>query len=336
MVPILVAFIPSVSVVKGKGLSWKQRLSGLDYLGQLLFTGVMISGVMAITFGGTQYTWNSGEIIGLFCCSGALILVLVIQQALAFLTSREAQLFPVKFLQSRLILSLFVLTSTAVCGTMVPIFLLPLYFQFILGSSALSAGVKLLPMVIFLIFFSVAGGITMGITGWYKPMYILGTAMVLTGSVLLSTITIDTTMAGVYGYSILTSSGVGIYMAIGYTVVQVKVEKHLAAAVAAFVSFSQAISAVISVSIADAVFFNRTIIGIEKLIPGYSNTELEALLAGNDSTLFNTLSPEMKQKVLDAIVYGISRTFYLPVAAGALGLLLSLTLSNERLQMKKN
>jgi hypothetical protein len=48
----------------------------MDYVGSILTMGAFVSGVMAVSFGGVTYEWNSGQTIGLFCCSGVLFILL--------------------------------------------------------------------------------------------------------------------------------------------------------------------------------------------------------------------------------------------------------------------
>jgi len=48
------------------GVPIKNRITEIDYIGTILIAGAFVSGVMAISFGGSVYAWNSGRIIGLF------------------------------------------------------------------------------------------------------------------------------------------------------------------------------------------------------------------------------------------------------------------------------
>lgn len=81
------------------------RAREMDYLGGILTVGAFISGVMAVSFGGITYPWNSGKIIGLFVCSGVLFILLGFQQTYTVLTSTTRRIFPVEFFKSRTILS---------------------------------------------------------------------------------------------------------------------------------------------------------------------------------------------------------------------------------------
>ncbi|KAL8979584.1 MAG: hypothetical protein Q9177_006103, partial [Variospora cf. flavescens] len=215
------------------GVPLKQRLLQLDYLGTILIIGAppkrpslireqYVSGVMAINFGGSIYEWNSGRIIGLFVTSGVLFILFGAQQGLTILTTIEQRIFPVEFLKSKIMLVLFVETACASTATFLPIYFIPLFFQFVRNDSALDAGVRLLPFVVFLVVVCVANGAIMSITGYYFPWYIAGGVFTLVGGALMYTVDNESSTARVYGYSILVAVGAGAFVQASFSVAQAK------------------------------------------------------------------------------------------------------------------
>lgn len=87
------------------GVSFMDRAREMDYVGGILTIGAFVSGVMAVSFGGITYPWNSGKIIGLFVCSGVLFILLGLQQVYTVLTTTSRRIIPVEFFKSRTILS---------------------------------------------------------------------------------------------------------------------------------------------------------------------------------------------------------------------------------------
>ena len=73
------------------------RAREMDYVGSVLTMGAFISGVMAVSFGGVTYEWNSGQIIGLFFCSGVLFILLGLQQVYAIFATTSRRVFLVEF-----------------------------------------------------------------------------------------------------------------------------------------------------------------------------------------------------------------------------------------------
>jgi hypothetical protein len=58
------------------GISLMDRAREMDYVRSVLTIGAFVSGVMAVSFGGVTYDWNSGQTIGLFCCSSVFFILL--------------------------------------------------------------------------------------------------------------------------------------------------------------------------------------------------------------------------------------------------------------------
>lgn len=104
-------------------VSQRQRFKELDWIGTLLIVGAFVSFVMALSYGGTVYPWNSGQIIALFVVSGVLFIALGFQQELAWFTSPARRIFPVVFLRSRTMLLLFALSACGGVGILVPLYM---------------------------------------------------------------------------------------------------------------------------------------------------------------------------------------------------------------------
>ncbi|KAL5343369.1 hypothetical protein BJX70DRAFT_353968 [Aspergillus crustosus] len=128
------------------------RAREMDVVGGILNIGAFVSGTMAISFGGITWAWRSARIIALFVCSGVLFLALGFQQVYALFTTVKRWIVPVEFSNSRTMLILLATTPAARTATFVPIFLIPLFFQFTRGDGAFDTGVRLLPFIVLYIF----------------------------------------------------------------------------------------------------------------------------------------------------------------------------------------
>ena len=140
---------------------------------------------MAISFGGAVYAWNSAQIIALFVVGAVVWIAFATQQYLAFFTTTKDRMFPVHFLKSREAILLFLLMATGATAAFVPIYYIPIYFQFTRGDSALQAAVRLLPFIFVLSACILAQGAFMSRTGYYKPWYVCGTILGIIGGVLM-------------------------------------------------------------------------------------------------------------------------------------------------------
>ena len=148
------------------GVSQRKRFAEIDYIGAILICCAFVSGIMAINFGGIVYAWSSVRIIGLFVTSGILFILFGIQQSFTIATTKDRRIFPIAFLKSRTMILLFASTAAATTLTLIPIYFIPLFFQFIRNSSVIGAGVHLLPFVCIMVSAVIANGAIMSSTGY--------------------------------------------------------------------------------------------------------------------------------------------------------------------------
>ena len=99
-------------------------------------------------------------------------------------------------------------------------YLLPLYFQSIRGASAISSGIRMLPLIIAMTIFSI--GAAGFITAMGMPMYIMliGAVLACIGSGLVHTLEINTAASHWIGYLILLGFGYGFTLQLGIIVGQ--------------------------------------------------------------------------------------------------------------------
>lgn len=306
---------------------WKE----MDFLGSLLLIGAFISGIMAISFGGILYAWSSGQIIACFVLSAVLFTIFGIQQELAIFTTPARRIFPVQFLRHRTMLILFAETSCAACGVVVPLYMIPLFFQFTRTDGALDAGVRLLPYICLMVFFCILNGAVLSKYGFYMPWYLFGGILLTIGAALMYTVKADSSDSTVYGYSTLVGIGIGVFVQAGFSVAQALVKPEEIPQVVGFISTAQVGGIALSIAVANSVFLNKAESGIAALLPDASAAEIQSAVTGVGSTLVNSLSDDLKAQVLDAIISAMSKAYIGVIAAGALAVVLSLFLKRERL-----
>ncbi|KAN0098976.1 MFS general substrate transporter [Hyaloscypha variabilis] len=315
------------------GVSLRDRAREMDYLGALLTVGAFVSGVMAVSFGGITYPWNSGKIIGLFCCSGVLFILLGLQQVYTVLTTTSRRIFPIEFFKSRTILILFCMTAAGGTAVFIPIYMIPIFFQFTRNDSALEAGVRLLPLIFLMIFTIITNGAVMSAYGVYMPWYTTGGIFTVIGGALMYTVDTSSSISRVYGYSVIIGLGTGMFAQASFSVAQAIVEPHLIASAVGFITCAQVSGVTIALAIANSVFLNKSQTGIEAILPGVPVAEIQAAIAGAGSQFVDSLSATVKLEVLEAIVSAMSKTYILVITAGSLVVVLSAFMKRERLFM---
>ena len=327
--PVYLFMLPNKDPRPGVPLT--DRAREMDYLGGLLTLGAFISGVMAVSFGGITYPWNSGKIIGLFVCSGVLFILLGLQQVYTIFTTTERRIFPIEFFKSRTILILFCVTAAGGTAIFIPIYMIPIFFQFTRNDSALEAGVRLLPLIFLMIFAVITNGAVMSAYGVYMPWYTVGGIFTVIGGALMYTIDTESSVSRVYGYSVILGFGVGMFAQASFSVAQAVVAPELIPSAVGFITCAQVTGVTIALAIANSVFLNQSQTGIEKILPGVPVAEIQAAIAGAGSQFVASLSEGVKLEVLKAIVSAMSKTYILIITGGSLVVVLSAFMKREKL-----
>lgn len=313
-----------------KETTFKQRAKGFDWAGAVLSIASIICLVMAINFGDALYPWKSGQIIGLFVASFVLLVVFGLQQRFSWLTTVEERMFPCHLLMIKEANLLFVAAACCNAAGFIPIYYIPIYFQFSRGDTALEAAVRLLPLIIVLSATILGQGYLMGKLGYYYPWYVVGGALLLAGNVLLSTIDVDTSIGAIYGYEILVAIGAGAFIQAGYATIQTVVAPVDTSYAIAFMMLAQFIGIVFGLSIGGAIFINEGLRSLRDLLPQISEAQLRGVLSGTSSNAVNVVPEELRDQTLKAIVESLKKLFIPAYVAAAVALLVSVFLKVSR------
>lgn len=178
----------------------------VDYIGAVLLVLACTPLLIALTLGGTSYSWGSPRIVGLFAFAAiALLIFLWVEMRMR---STDAiipfHLFRIHAFRIAVLAS-FVM-SMAFLGV---VMFMPLYMQVVQGISATGSGVSLLPLMAGVIFSSITCGRLVSRTGRYKPFLVGGTILFLVGVIALTYIGPDTTSRELSWRLLITGIGLG-------------------------------------------------------------------------------------------------------------------------------
>ena len=220
--------------------------------------------------------------------------------------------------------------SASVTVFFVPIYFIPLFFQFARNDSAIEAGVRLLPLVCLLIFAVILNGALMSKYGYYMPWYLVGSCLALIGSALMYTVKLDTSTSKIYGCTVLLGIGGAMYAQAGFAIAQVKVQPHEIPSAIGFISLAQIGGATIALAIANSVFLNQATNGILAIMSHKPRSVVQSAVSGAGSTFFQTLDPSVKTAVLGVVTQAISRIYILSITGAALSIVLAVFTSREK------
>ncbi|WP_262283280.1 MDR family MFS transporter [Micromonospora sp. MA102] len=186
---------------------FQRREHTVDWIG----AGLLVAGVscllLALSWGGNEYAWGSGVIIGLFVAGAVLGVLFVLQEARV----REP-ILPLRLFRS----PTFALANSAgfVLGLVMfgSIIFIPLYLQIVKGASPTKSGLLMLPMMAGIIFTSILTGRAMSRIGRYKWFPVAGATVLVAGMLLFRQLQVATSLWAAFGYMVVIGVGLGLCM----------------------------------------------------------------------------------------------------------------------------
>ncbi|CAJ0909369.1 16962_t:CDS:10 [Entrophospora sp. SA101] len=231
------------------------KLKRVDYYGTVMIMVATILLLLSLSWGGSQYAWNSAIIISLLCV-GALCFV-----AFGLIESKIA-LEPVA--PPHLFKNLNIVASFAVNFFHGMVFFgfiyyAPLYFQIVKGESATASGLELLPYILGVVFSSIIIGQLVSRTNVFsfRTICMFGAVLVVVGSGLITTWTETTERGPQIGYMLITGFGVGSIMQTTILLGQQIVSINDLAPTTALLLFFRFIGAVFGVAVIGTIFQNK-------------------------------------------------------------------------------
>jgi EmrB/QacA subfamily drug resistance transporter len=179
----------------------------VDYVG----AGLLVTGVSAIllatVWGGAEYPWGSGEVIGLFA-GGALLIGLFVAQELRV---RHPLIAPGLF-RDRVILSACLAGFSVGVAMFGAIMFVPLFVQGALGASATNSGVVLTPLMLALMLASVGSGQVIARTGRYRWALLSGPVVMGAGFAVLASLDESSGIGSAVIGTVVLGLGLGLLM----------------------------------------------------------------------------------------------------------------------------
>ncbi|KAH8799774.1 major facilitator superfamily domain-containing protein [Xylogone sp. PMI_703] len=331
--PVYLFALPSVRY-QGKETSARDVLKRFDYIGFILSAAAWVMFTVVFTFAGNVWPWNSGKTIASLVVLGILIMSYVVQQYFCIFTSSSTRSFPGHLLRSRTQILLAVATACTITSLYVPVYYIPIFFQFVESDTPLKAAVRLLPFVLVCVAVNLASGFFLSKLKYYQPLYIMsGVFITLGGSLYYVYLDPSSSAGAIYGISVLTAFGTGITLQIGYTVASLKAALNDVGNAISIQNLTQIGGTVCALVIAGQVFQNSAVRNLTRALSGYgfSSSTIRDAVAGSQSQLFEQLQGEVKEAALLAITKAIQEVFLLVISAGSVLIIVGMFMKTERL-----
>ncbi|MCX6003252.1 MAG: MDR family MFS transporter [Chloroflexi bacterium] len=225
----------------------------IDYwgLGTLILAVVPL--MLALSWGGTEYLWNSPQIIGLFAFSMVMIALFL------FVESRAKEpIIPLWLFTNRIMSISLVVSFLSAFGMFASITFVPLFFQGVLGATATTSGGFLTPMMLSNVAGSfISGQLLSRAGGHYRIQGIFGLGIMVIGVGLLSGMTPQTSYAQAIINVVITGFGLGIIMPLYTIAVQNASSYNVLGVSTSAAAFFRSVGGSVGLAIFGSVLNNR-------------------------------------------------------------------------------
>lgn len=224
----------------------------IDVLGMALLAAATACLVLAMTWGGNQYDWNSPTIIGLLVATVVAVLVFIPVEMKASEPVMPLVLFADRNFNLTVIASLCM--GIAMFGA---IGYMPTYMQMVLGVDATAAGLLMIPMMGTMLITSVAVGVIVSKVGRYKAFMVVGSLLIAAGLYFLSRLEVDTETYKICLALAVIGLGLGMSMQLLTLVVQNSFPLKMVGTATASANFFRQVGATVGSALVGGLFTAR-------------------------------------------------------------------------------
>ncbi|MCG7524314.1 MFS transporter [Streptomyces sp. OfavH-34-F] len=295
----------------------------LDILGAALLAAASTCLVLLTSWGGTEYAWGSGTILGLGAgAAGTTLLFVLVERRAA------EPIIPLRLFRD----SIF--NVTALVGAVVGVALfgaasyLPTFLQMVDGATATESGLLMLPMMGGIVGASVVSGQLISRTGRYRVYPIAGSAVSAVGMWLLSRLETDTARLEYSVAQAVLGLGIGLVMPVLVLAVQNSVRPaDLGTATSANNYFRQ-IGGSVGAAVFGTLFAGRLADALAVRLPsGADLPDPESITP----QLVHAMEPALRDAYIQAYADAMPRIFLYLVPVLVLGLVLAFFLKEKPL-----
>ncbi|MBO9130834.1 MFS transporter [Bacillus sp. 165] len=290
------------------GLQGRKQTGPINFDIAGMFTMIVgvVSLLLALSFGGKDYAWDSWQILGLFALAIISLVSFVIVE-----TKAKEPILPMYLFKNRTFTMLNLIGFFMAIGMFGAITFVPFFMQGIVGVSATESGTIMTPMMIAMIISSIIGGQVVYKVG-IKPQIITGMLIMAGGFFLLTTLDLDTKKLVATSYMAIIGLGMGLVMPILTLALQESFSKAELGVVTSSSQFFRSIGGTFGITILGAVMNNRSgTLLKDKFVPfldtlpaeaGSMVSQFKEMIATNPEGLFQILfSPEALKQIPAAL-----------------------------------
>jgi EmrB/QacA subfamily drug resistance transporter len=298
-----------VVVLRRLSLPRRQSADRIDFLGAGLLTSTVVP-VLLLVEKGRELGWGSALAVSLSVL-GVLSLVSFVAWERRM---GEAAILPLRVFSS----SVFSLTSVTAllvgAGMFGGLVILPLYLQIVRGASPTSAGLQMIPLMVGIFLTSALSGKYMSRTGRYKRLPNVGTALMFSALVAMSTLGVDTPLWQAMFYMVLMGAGLGLSMQTLVISVQNSLPPRDMGIATSSVSFFRSLGGTFGAAVSLSILFGSLAGNIQDRaraagLPGEVIDRFSSASVLDDSSVIGALPALVQRAVLEGFADSMSTVF---------------------------
>ncbi len=304
-----------------------KREHSIDYLGAAAIIGAVSSLLLYLDWRGRDYGWTEGGALGLLALALALIGAFILVERRA-----KEPIIPLRLFSNGTFRIGNIFGFCAGIAMFGAIIFLPLYLQAVQGYSATRSGLALIPVVAGILTFSIGAGLIMTRTGHYKLFPVVGSALIVTALLLLTTLGVDTPYWHIGLFMFVFGSGLGMTMQPLVTAIQNDVPYSDMGAATSSTTFFRQMGGAIGTAVFGAALTSRLAV---YLADSFGGAAPGGAVDTNNVQAIQALPEPIKTTVLQAFSNALDDVFLIGVPFLVLAFVVSLFLKEKPLQTGK-
>jgi EmrB/QacA subfamily drug resistance transporter len=276
----------------------------IDYLGAALLVGGITSLILLTVWGGNEYPWGSGTIIGLGVTGAVLLGLFVLQERRA-----AEPILPLRLFRESVFTVSTITAFTVGVAMFGAILYLPLYLQIVKGSNATNSGLLLLPIMAGILTGSTTCGRIITRVGRYKIFPIIGLALMTIGFVCFTQLDATTSRVMSSLFMVVVGVGIGFVTPVLVLAVQNAVSQRDLGAATSAVTFLRTMGGAFGAAVFGAVLNARLTVEFAARLPEAALRNVDPAQLQGSPEQIRSLPPAVARGVVDSFQSSLQTVF---------------------------
>ncbi|PSR79368.1 major facilitator superfamily domain-containing protein [Coniella lustricola] len=313
----------------GASLPFMQKLQGLDILGSLILSASLVCLFLALEWGGVSRSWSDplvwGCIVGFGLFAIGFCAFQWYKEDDPRLTCRNTSaVVPLRIFKQRTVALCCVFSLMYGFAIYTDFYMLPIWFQGVMGTSAAISGVNCLAFSLASVISTLFTGFATTQFGYPVPFMWAGSALYAIGSGFLYTLVPSTPAARYLGYQVIAGLGMGLAVQVTFVAVQIVTTVDDMPVACGMEVFFKQLGGTVGVNVAQNLFVAKLTEDLNKVAPELAAQGVDVRSGIADlSGMADLLPLSQRGAFRDGVNSAVMRAFLVPVIVAAVAALAS-------------